>query len=317
MAKVWPPQGTDSPSFAFKATCCCEVKGPAEAVLEYQQIGALTGPCGFTGNSGSTRFFRTKTWSGTLHAEYFDSCSEGAMFLDEADDAYGGSLVVTLTVIDTGFGHEISCVCSGAVTVNGDVYMDGDSCSDNPLPIISTCPPPELATSGDDFTQYVGGDCTVVGGGTGCVTTGSAREQWTDETFFQDNIDIADSQPWDEGDAFWLPDSGIFFGIIYADWLNTGWTGGLGNAYTRGRFRYRQNHLIPGHEYTFSVEVWRATKVNISDPIFEADYSLFATIEVVVTADGTGVVHIDPTDVPNAAGFITIIKTSTLTLTPS
>lgn len=315
---VWPPQGDDSPSFGFKAVCCCEVHGPPVRVLEWQNKSALTAPCGFLGPIG-TRYWRTRTWSGSLHSEYFTSCDPDADPLGSGDDVFGGSFTKTLTqeTFDPGDGspvqHFVDCKCEGELTANGDVVDDASSCTNNPQTPNQTCPTGS-STTDTAYTLSGTGECFPVGDvGLGCYCTGEVADTYSVETFFQDNIDACDAQPWDTADMFWAPTSDTFLGSGYSQWLNSGW-GGV-NTYDPGRFRFHQNHLSPGHEYTFSIEVWRAAYSGT--PVTEGDFSLYATIEVVVTADGAGEIHVEATDIPNADGFITMLKYSSMLVTPS
>lgn len=314
MAKVWPPQGADSPSFAFKAICCCEVKGPLVFLLEWQNKSALHSACGFPGNSGGVHYYKSKAWSGALHSDFYDFCGDGGTKIDEFDETYGGSHTKSLEQGgDDESGHFVACACVGDLTYNGDSVDDAASCTDNPI-FVNTANPTDNS-SGDDFNQLSGtGEC-LTPSGVGIVTTGTAREQWSDETFFTDNIAACDAQPWDVADIFWGGTSDTFLGAGYAQWVDSGgWT--AANAYDPARFRFHQNHLIPGQDYTFSIEAWRATYDGVTT-VIEADFSLFATIEVDVTADSAGEIHVDPTDIPNADGFITMLKYSTISVVPA
>lgn len=309
MAKVWPPQGDDSPSFAFKAVCCCVVKGPAVDVFETRWTAQNSEGVCMCGCPWHDKWWKVRTWSGTLHAESFESCDPDAAPLGPDEEEFAGS-----QIMDPDSCYPVTC------------YPFSDPCATSTLtqagsPMGVSCNPmvPNLPADGyeetDTQAKFTGtGACQTVGGGAGVVVTGDATDTYSEEDDADDAIarmlsfagasEEDGSDNWDiwtaaDGSSFYLsPTSAACF------------------AYQHGVWRIRRNHLLPSTEYTVSVELWRAAWDGVTNPD-PGDYSLFATQEVVATTDADGFLKTVSAVIPNAPDTVTITKMSTLTCVPS
>lgn len=306
MAKVWPPQGNDSPSFRFKAVCCCEVHGPAEDIFEIRTKGGVIASCGAVDFTGLTcRRFKTLTLSGGFTYSTFDFCGDGNTQLSGPTDYnYSGAA--------TQARDGQACVGSGEVTVDGNPQGEGvvDVPYSNPGGVADNY---ETSISTTIITETGNGSCQDFAGA-GFVVTGTSLWTLSDEDLISDAIAAIAAQdfddpaiaPWvdisatmDEGETAWLDQT---------DWC-------AAKGYYECQWRIKRNHLSPSTAYTVTLEIWRAPfDGSVPD---DGDFTLFATQSVEQTTDTDGLLQLDPVTIPNANGFMTRTKRSTLTVNPS
>lgn len=311
MAKIWPPQGDDSPSFAFKAPCCCIVHGPALDVFETRgttQNGSGVCRCGCTFGGKN---WKTRTWSGSLHMDAFESCDPGALPIGSSDEDFSGSMT---------FDPEVCypAICTAFLCATGDLIQAGSSTGASCAPMAPNSPADATETANTQV--YTGSGLCVLLGGNGAIVTGEATDAYSGEDTADDAIARmlahagASAEDGSDNWSNWASGDGSSFYATPGD--PTGGDEGSCFGYLHGEWRIRRNHLLPSTSYTVSVEIWRAAWDGVTTPD-PGDYSLFATQEVVAVTDGSGLLKTDPVVIPNAVGTVTTTKLSTLTVVPT
>lgn len=312
MAKIWPPQGDDSPSFAFKAVCCCLQLGPPIDVFESRWTTQNSAGVCMCGCAWHGKWWKTRTWSGTLHEEAFESCDDGAAPIDSSDEEFSGVMVIDPELC-------FPASCSVIDTCGESSLSQGGSAAGMTCNNLSPNTPANGYEETDNTAVYTGdGTCQAISG-IGVVVTGDATDAYSEEDTPDDAIarmlahagasDEDGSDNWD----IWTEVEGV---ATYVTPAPADPNTGSCFQYQYGVWRLRRSQLLPNTEYTVEVEIWRAAYDGITIPD-DGDYSLFGVQSVTGTTDATGFLKLDPVVVPNAVGYTTRTKKSTLTCVPT
>lgn len=286
---LWPPQNTGVFAPASCVVCC---RVPGVPVFE---IAVKDGP-GRCGYERGYLFYKTRTWSGSLHYEFFDSCGEGANSLGSGDTVLSGSAVKGLSDESNLYScEELSNTLTDNGELSGEFPGNISGGSDNYIL--------DLGTETEDVLQG-NGNCACFGtGGEVCaVITGTVSQTWSNEDTLQDAIDRIDASPWSD----WLP-AAVEIAAIFGT-LDPSDIIGDAHNYTAVKWRYKQSGLEPLTEYLVSVDVLRRAALSPGDP-----FVLYATQEETGTTDVNGDLEIADILVPNDVGFQTLLAETTVT----
>lgn len=263
-------------------------------------IKSGAGRCGF---QLGLKFYKVRTWSGSLSYTVYDACGEGGSILSTAEYAISGAATF-------GAGEFTEClVVSDTLMSDGELVGYGAGFAGS----LQGSDANYTTSSSDTSTSYTGnGECASDGGGTLISATGSITETYSSEDTLQDAADRVDAMAWpaDYGPAEYAFTVAAF-GTLDPAML----TVGDGLNYQAARWQYSKNGLTPLGHYQVEIEIWRAPFLFASGVYDFSGATLYATQVETGFADALGRLVITDIAVPNDLGYMTTIKPSTLVLT--
>lgn len=315
MARVWPPQNEDSPSFEFKAVCCCPVKaGPLECSIRSKDQSLLLVGCGgpwydqFGGPyPDDGKRYLTTTYTGSIRIKaggrtdlytLTGSCSYDPV------TGLAGTSTINFNWKQYNFpvppGDEDEFICVGSPESPEYLSLDED--------FPKECCQIDWGVGSDEGSVY-----SILGHvktGSGVCTDNSLEEgeisslYSVEDTWANALARMLAAQDWFAYSAI-SDDCSAFWDVPYDDEFGTY----PFKYFQMARWRQEWTGLTPGSSYDVSIDIYR--RAFDRDHFFVGGggdpYTLYATQTETFVVDVNGKLTAEA-EIPNDEGFQTIAR---------